>query len=167
MSTWQRVLLSVGAISALWPLCHLNLERTVFNPLHWCHSQEVNAHFATIAAEECGGKPALVWLQDYHLALCPALLRQRLPDLAIMHFWHVPWPLWELYRACPWRRELLEGLLGNDLLGFHLVQYCQNFLECTKRVLAPASTARPVWWSTRDAKRGYDRSPLVLTMPGG
>ena len=155
------------ANSALWPLCHLSLERTVFTPLHWRHYQDVNAHFATVVAEECGGKRALVWLQDYHLALCPALLRQRLPDLAIMHFWHVPWPLWELYRACPWRRELLEGLLGNDLLGFHLVQYCQNFLECTKRVLAPASTARPVWWSTRDAKRGYDRSPLVLTMPGG
>jgi trehalose-6-phosphate synthase len=52
-----------------------------------------------------------------------------------MHFWHVPWPPWELYRACPWRRELLEGLLGNDLLGFHLAQYCHNFLECAKRVL--------------------------------
>ena len=84
------------AKSTLWPLCHLDLERTVFTPLHWRHYQEVNAHFATIAAEECGDKPALVWLQDYHLALCPALLRQRLPDLAIMHFWHVPWPPWEL-----------------------------------------------------------------------
>jgi alpha,alpha-trehalose-phosphate synthase [UDP-forming] len=124
------------ANSALWPLCHLNLERTVFTPLHWRHYQEVNAHFATVVADECGGKRALVWLQDYHLALCPALLRQRLPDLAIMHFWHVPWPPWELYRACPWRRELLEGLLGNDLLGFHLAQYCHNFLECAERVLS-------------------------------
>jgi len=123
------------ANSALWPLCHLSLERTVFTPLHWRHYQEVNAHFATIAAEECGEKRALVWFQDYHLALCPALLRQRLPDLVIMHFWHVPWPPWELYRACPWRQELLAGLLGNDLLGFHLAQYCHNFLECAERVL--------------------------------
>jgi alpha,alpha-trehalose-phosphate synthase [UDP-forming] len=123
------------ANSALWPLCHLNLERTVFASLHWRHYQEVNAHFAAVVADECGGKRALVWLQDYHLALCPALLRQRLPDLAIMHFWHVPWPPWELYRACPWRQELLEGLLGNDLLGFHLGQYCHNFLECAERVL--------------------------------
>jgi trehalose 6-phosphate synthase len=123
------------ANSALWPLCHLNLERTVFKPRHWRHYQDVNAHFATVVAEECGGKRALVWLQDYHLALCPALLRQRLPDLAIMHFWHVPWPPWELYRACPWRRELLAGLLGNDLLGFHLAQYCHNFFECAERVL--------------------------------
>jgi len=52
-----------------------------------------------------------------------------------MHFWHIPWPPWEIYRACPWRRELLEGLLGNDLLGFHLEQYCRNFLECAERVL--------------------------------
>jgi trehalose 6-phosphate synthase len=52
-----------------------------------------------------------------------------------MHFWHIPWPPWELYRACPWRRELLEGLLGNDLLGFHLAQYCHNFLECAERGL--------------------------------
>jgi trehalose 6-phosphate synthase len=123
------------ANSALWPLCHLQIERTVFTPLHWRHYQEVNAHFATAVAEECGEERAVVWLQDYHLALCPAYLRQRRPDLAIMHFWHIPWPPWEVYRTCPWRRELLEGLLGNDLLGFHLEQYSHNFLECAERAL--------------------------------
>jgi trehalose 6-phosphate synthase len=123
------------ANSALWPLCHLHLQHAVFNPLDWRHYQEVNAHFATVVAEECSGERAIVWLQDYHLALCPALLRQRLLDLTIMHFWHIPWPPWELYRACPWRRELLVGLLGNDLLGFHLAQYCHNFLACAERVL--------------------------------
>jgi alpha,alpha-trehalose-phosphate synthase [UDP-forming] len=123
------------ANSALWPLCHLHLQHAVFKPCDWRHYQEVNAHFATVVAEECRGERALVWLQDYHLALCPALLRQQLPTLAIMHFWHIPWPPWELYRACPWRRELLEGLLGNDLLGFHLEQYCHNFLACAERVL--------------------------------
>ena len=123
------------ANSALWPLCHLNLERALFKPRHWHHYQDVNAAFAAVVAEECGEEPAVVWLQDYHLALCPAFLRQRVPDLAIMHFWHIPWPPWEIYRACPWRRELLEGLLGNDLLGFHLEQYCRNFLECAERAL--------------------------------
>jgi alpha,alpha-trehalose-phosphate synthase [UDP-forming] len=123
------------ANSALWPLCHLHLQRAVFKPLDWHHYQEVNAHFATAVAEECSGERAIVWLQDYHLALCSALLRQHIPDLAIMHFWHIPWPPWELYRACPWRRELLKGLLGNDLLGFHLAQYCHNFLECAERAL--------------------------------
>jgi trehalose 6-phosphate synthase len=123
------------ANSALWPLCHLHLERTVFKPLHWRHYQEVNEQFAEAVAQECQDTLATVWVQDYQLALCPQYLRRRLPDLAIMHFWHIPWPPWELFRVCPWRRELLEGLLGNDLLGFHLDQYCKNFLECAERVL--------------------------------
>jgi trehalose 6-phosphate synthase len=123
------------ANSALWPLCHLNLERAVFKPLHWHHYQEVNEQFADSVAQECQDAPATVWVQDYQLALCPQYLRRRLPDLSVMHFWHIPWPPWELYRVCPWRRELLEGLLGNDLLGFHLDQYCRNFLECADRVL--------------------------------
>jgi trehalose-6-phosphate synthase len=123
------------ANSMLWPLCHLYLERTVFKPLHWRHYQEVNTRFAEVAAEECGGANGVVWVQDYHLALCPAVLRRLRPALTILHFWHIPWPPWEVYRACPWRRELLEGLLGNDLLGFHLAQHCRNFLECAERVL--------------------------------
>jgi alpha,alpha-trehalose-phosphate synthase [UDP-forming] len=123
------------ANSALWPLCHLQLERSVFKPLHWRHYQEVNAQFAEAVAQECHDAPAAVWVQDYQLALCPQYLRRLLPDLSIMHFWHIPWPPWELYRVCPWRRELLEGLLGNDLLGFHLDQYCKNFVECAERVL--------------------------------
>ncbi len=123
------------ANSALWPLCHLHLERSVFKPLHWRHYQEVNEQFAEAVAQECQDAPATVWVQDYQLALCPQYLRRRLPDLSIMHFWHIPWPPWELYRVCPWRRELLEGLLGNDLLGFHLDQYCKNFLQCAERVL--------------------------------
>ena len=120
---------------ALWPLCHLQIERALFKPLHWQHYQEVNALFAEVVAAECGQERAVVWVQDYHLALCPALLRQCLPHLPIMHFWHIPWPPWEIYRVCPWRHEVLAGLLGNDLLGFHLEQHCRNFLECAERTL--------------------------------
>ncbi|MBI3325170.1 MAG: trehalose-6-phosphate synthase [Nitrospinae bacterium] len=123
------------ANSTLWPLCHLHLERAAFKPAHWRRYQDVNARFGEAVTEECEGAPAAVWIQDYHLALCPAYLRQRLPHLPIMQFWHIPWPPWELYRVCPWRRELLEGLLANDLIGFHLEQYCKNFLECAERVL--------------------------------
>jgi trehalose 6-phosphate synthase len=123
------------ANSALWPLCHLHLERTVFKPLHWRHYQEVNEQFAEAAAVECQGQPATVWIQDYQLALSSQLLRRHRPDLSIMQFWHIPWPPSELYRVCPWRRELLEGLLGNDLLGFHLDQHCKNFLACAEQVL--------------------------------
>jgi trehalose 6-phosphate synthase len=71
----------------------------VFKPRHWHHYENVNAAFAAVVAEECGTEPAIVWLQDYHLALCPAFLRQRVPDLAMMHFWHIPWPPWEIYRV--------------------------------------------------------------------
>jgi trehalose 6-phosphate synthase len=123
------------ANTALWPLCHLQLERTVFKPNQWRHYQEVNEQFAEAVAQECQEGPATVWVQDYQLALCAQFLRHRLPEASIMHFWHIPWPPWELYRVCPWRRELLEGLLGNDLLGFHLDQHCKNFLECADRVL--------------------------------
>jgi trehalose 6-phosphate synthase len=123
------------ANSALWPLCHLQLERASFKDLHWRHYQEVNELFAAAAADECAGEPATVWIQDYQLALCPQYLRRHRPDLSIMHFWHIPWPPWEVFRVCPWRRELIEGLLGNDLVGFHLEQYCKNFLECAERVL--------------------------------
>jgi alpha,alpha-trehalose-phosphate synthase [UDP-forming] len=142
--TWRRVWLSEAQVrgfyegfanSALWPLCHLQLERAVFNLTHWRHYQEVNARFAEVVAEECEGGPATVWIQDYHLALCPGYLRQRAPTLPLMHFWHIPWPPWELYRLCPWRPELMEGLLANDLLGFQLEQHCKNFLECAGQVL--------------------------------
>ena len=175
------------ANSALWPLCHLQLERTVFKPLHWRHYQEVNATFADVVAEECGGARAVVWVQDYHLALCPGLLRQRLPDLAIMHFWHIPWPPWEIYRVCPWRQELLEGLLGNDLLGFHLEQHCRNFLECAARALGATvddkagvveylgreTWVRPFpisidydWWTALSSgRRGARQSARLRTQP--
>ena len=123
------------ANSALWPLCHLQLERSVFKALHWRYYQEVNEMYAAAAADECGGAPATVWVQDYQLALCSQYLRRHNPDLSIMQFWHIPWPPWEVFRVCPWRRELIEGLLGNDLLGFHLDQYGKNFLECVERVL--------------------------------
>src|SRR5262245_57624462 len=171
------------ANSALWPLCHLALERAVFQPVHWRHYQDVNAAFADVVVEECAGARAVVWVQDYHLALCPAMLRQHRPDLAILHFWHIPWPPWEVYRVCPWRRELLEGLLGNDLLGFHLEQHCKNFLECAERVLGAhvdaqagvveyaghATWVRPFpisidadWWATLAGSRRVARQVARL-----
>jgi len=133
--TQVRGFYSGFANSALWPLCHLQLERAVFTPNYWRHYQEVNRRFAEVVVAECQATRAIVWFQDYHLALCPAAVRRRRPDLKLMHFWHIPWPPWEIYRTCPWRQELLEGLLGNDLLGFHLGQHCKNFMDCAAQVL--------------------------------
>lgn len=120
---------------ALWPLCHMAYTRPIFLAEHWEIYQAVNQRFADAVLEEVGADPAFVWIQDYHLALVPRLLKQRRPDLLVAHFWHIPWPSWDIFQVCPWHRELLWGLLGNDLLSFHIQNHCDNFLQCCDRTL--------------------------------
>lgn len=117
------------ANSALWPLCHLAYRRPVFNEAHWQAYQEVNALFAGAVAEEIGNLKAFVFVQDYHLALLPRLLKELIPQAVVAQFWHIPWPNTEVFSICPWKHELLEGLLGNDMLGFHIRAHCLNFME--------------------------------------
>jgi len=85
--------------------------------------------------EEAGDQPTFVFIQDYHFALLPRLLKQRNPNLIVAQFWHIPWPNRETFRVFPWKEELLDGLLGNDLIGFHLRYHCQNFLDTVDRSL--------------------------------
>ncbi|MDI3316473.1 MAG: bifunctional alpha,alpha-trehalose-phosphate synthase (UDP-forming)/trehalose-phosphatase [Bacillota bacterium] len=124
---------------ALWPLCHLLPSLARFERRFWRAYRRVNERFARAAAEEC--RPgALVWIQDYHFALLPALLRQELArrqirDVRLGHFWHIPWPPWDVFRIAPQRTEILEGLLANDLLAFHLPRFAENFLDCVEREL--------------------------------
>jgi trehalose 6-phosphate synthase len=115
--------------SALWPLCHVAYRRPVFRERHWRAYEEVNEIFADRVAEEVGDAPAFVFIQDYHLALMPRMLRRRCPQALIAQFWHIPWPNPEVFRICPWKQELLEGMLGNDILGFHIRYHCQNFID--------------------------------------
>ena len=112
----------------LWPLCHTAFTRPIFRASDWQHYQEVNQLFADATLKEAGHGRAFIWTQDFHLALGPRLLKEARPDLSVAHFWHTPWPTPEVFRICPWRRELLEGLLGSDLLGFHIRYHCDNFL---------------------------------------
>lgn len=119
----------------LWPLCHVVFTRPAFDPRHWQSYREVNERFANAVLEEADGKPAFVFIQDYHFALLPRLLKQSNPHLITAQFWHIPWPNRETFRAFPWKEELLEGLLGNDLIGFHLRYHCQNFLDTVDRLL--------------------------------
>jgi trehalose 6-phosphate synthase len=114
---------------ALWPLCHIVYVRPRFDLADWNSYRDVNRRFAEAVLEEIGDEPALVFLQDYHLALCAKYLRERRPDLRIAMFWHIPWPNAEVFRILPWREELLEGLLANDLVGFHVRAHANNFLE--------------------------------------
>ncbi len=123
------------ANQALWPLCHIVFNRPVFLPEDWQSYREVNQVFARAVLEEAGDAPAFVFIQDFHFALLPRMLKERNPNLIIAQFWHIPWPNPEILRGFPWKEELLDGLLGNDLLGFHLRFHCQNFLDTVDRIL--------------------------------
>ncbi|MBV9766413.1 MAG: trehalose-6-phosphate synthase [Acidobacteriaceae bacterium] len=113
----------------LWPLCHMAFTRPVFDADDWDMYRRVNERFAEAILEEAGDDPTFVFIQDYHFALLPRILRNARSNLVIGQFWHIPWPNREVFRSFPWQEELLDGLLGNDLLGFHLQHHCQNFLE--------------------------------------
>jgi trehalose 6-phosphate synthase len=107
----------------------------VFDQADWEQYSRVNARFAEAVLEEIDGAPAIVLIQDYHFALLPRLIKNRRPDAILSHFWHIPWPHREAFRICPWQEEILDGLLGSDLLGFHVQLHCNNFLETVDRLL--------------------------------
>jgi trehalose 6-phosphate synthase len=123
------------ANEGLWPLCHAVHERPEFRAADWAQYVAVNQRFANAVLEEVGNAPALVLVQDYHLALVPKLLRRARSDLAVAIFWHIPWPSAEAFRACPWKEQILDGMLGADVIGFHLQQHCNNFLDTVDRML--------------------------------
>jgi alpha,alpha-trehalose-phosphate synthase [UDP-forming] len=118
----------------LWPLCHLRPDLTRVRGRYWERYRRVNRRFADAVLEEVRGKEAAVWIQDYHLALAPLLVRGRRPDLTLSHFWHIPFPPFEIFRLAPQAGYLLRGLLANDLMGFHLPTYADNFLRCARRL---------------------------------
>jgi len=114
----------------LWPLCHGALTNVRCDPAFWRRYRRVNERFAD-AVVDAVDERSVVWFQDYHLALAPRLVRHRLPeDTRVMGFWHIPWPAWDTFRACPHGRELIEGILGNDVFGVHVPRYRDQFLEC-------------------------------------
>jgi trehalose 6-phosphate synthase len=123
------------ANEALWPLCHIACTRPRFDAADWEQYRKVNQQFADAVLEEADGGPAVVFVQDYHYALLPRMLKNARPDLVILQFWHIPWPNREVFRICPWQEEILDGLLGNDLLSFHIQYHCNNFLETVDRAL--------------------------------
>jgi trehalose 6-phosphate synthase len=121
--------------STLWPLCHQAYCRPTFDPGHWETYRAVNEQFAAAVLEEAGDGPALVFVQDYHFALLPRLLKDSRPDLIVVQFWHIPWPNRETFGICPWAQQVLDGMLGNDYLAFHTQYHCNNFLDTVDRTL--------------------------------
>jgi alpha,alpha-trehalose-phosphate synthase [UDP-forming] len=121
---------------ALWPLCHIAFTAPVFRAADWETYREVNEMFAEAVLQEARGEPTIVFIQDFHFALLPRMLREADgARLIIAHFWHIPWPNREVFRVFPWKEDLLHGLLGSDLLGFHIGYHCQNFLDTVDRTI--------------------------------
>ena len=124
------------ANEGLWPLCHIAHTRPTFRAEDWEFYDSVNRKFADTVLEEIEGEEnPVVLVQDYHFALLPRMIKERRPDARVAIFWHIPWPNVEAFGICPWQRQLLDGLLGADLIGFHLQQHCNNFLETVDRTL--------------------------------
>ena len=138
------------ANEGLWPLCHIAHTRPVFRAADWACYEEANRKFARAVLEEMRGVvQALVLVQDYHFALLPRLIKEERPDARVAIFWHIPWPNPEAFAICPWQRELLDGLLGADLVGFHIQAHCNNFLETAERALESQ-----VEWERFGVRRG-------------
>lgn len=123
------------ANEGLWPLCHLAHVRPIFRSSDWQLYKDINERFALAVIEEAKTDNPVVLVQDYHLALVPKMVRDHLPHATIITFWHIPWPNPERYAICPWYREILEGLLGSSILGFHTRFHCSNFIDTIDRSL--------------------------------
>ncbi len=141
------------ANEGLWPLCHIVFVRPIFRDSDWDQYVAVNRKFADAVVDEAKSPNPLVLVQDYHFALLPQMVRERLPGATIITFWHIPWPNPEVFGICPWREEILQGLLGSSILGFHTQFHCLNFLDSVDHLLEcridrEHSTARTAGRST-------------------
>lgn len=147
------------ANEGLWPLCHIVHVRPVFRSEDWEAYREVNARFATAIADELADPLSPVFIQDYHLAMVALELRKHAPQVRAALFWHIPWPSTDRLRMCPWRLDIMRGLLANDLLAFQLERDRRNFLACVRDEL-PAEVHRGV-------VRLEDRFTRVVAAPIG
>ncbi|WP_027051921.1 alpha,alpha-trehalose-phosphate synthase (UDP-forming) [Mesorhizobium erdmanii] len=123
------------ANEGLWPLCHIAFTRPIFRASDWEAYEAVNRKFADTVIAEARNERPIVLVQDYHFALLPRMIRERLPEAIIITFWHIPWPNSEVFSICPWREKILEGLLGSSIVGFHTQFHCNNFIDSVDRFL--------------------------------
>lgn len=123
------------ANEGLWPLCHIAFTRPIFRASDWEAYEAVNRKFADTVVAEARNERPIVLVQDYHFALLPRMVRERLPEAIIITFWHIPWPNSEVFSICPWREKILEGLLGSSIVGFHTQFHCNNFIDSVDRFL--------------------------------
>jgi trehalose 6-phosphate synthase len=119
----------------LWPLCHIAFVRPIFREADWRIYEEINERFADAVAQEARTDDPIVLVQDYHFALAPRMIRDRLPKATIVTFWHIPWPNAETFGICPWKEKIIDGLLGSSIVGFHTQFHCNNFFETVDRFI--------------------------------
>jgi len=154
------------ANQALWPLSHIAYRQPIFDASHWEYYRRVNEKFAEAILEERKNKKLFVWLQDYHLSLCAKIIKERSPDTAVALFWHIPWPNPEAFRICPQKKEILEGLLANDLLGFHIRYHCHNFLDTVSQELEAKVSREESSVTYRDHKTLVRPFPISVDAEG-
>ncbi len=153
------------ANEGLWPLCHIAHVRPTFRAADWDQYVLVNRRFAQTVVEESKSSDPIVLVQDYHFALLPRMIREALPAATIITFWHIPWPNPEAFAICPWREELLDGLLGSSILGFHTQFHCNNFVDTVDRQLEARVDRETFTVSYRSALTAVKRYPISVEWP--
>ena len=151
--------------SGLWPLCHIAHVRPSFSTHDYECYEMVNRKFADAVLAEARTRDPIVMVQDYHFALVPRLVRERLPEATVITFWHIPWPNPETFGICPWRKELLEGMLGSTILGFHTQFHCNNFLDCVDRYLEARVDRETFTVTLRGKTTAVRRYPISIHWP--
>ena len=149
----------------LWPLCHIAHVRPTFRTSDWEQYRTVNQLFAQTVLEEAKTPDPIVLVQDYHFALLPRMIRELMPNATIVTFWHIPWPNPEAFAICPWREELLDGLLGSSILGFHTQFHCNNFVDTVDRTLEARVDRETFSVSYRGAPTTVKRYPISIEWP--
>jgi len=153
------------ANEGLWPLCHIAHTRPVFRADDWEHYKAVNQRFANVVVDEARTEDPIILVQDYHFALLPRMVRERLPRATIIAFWHIPWPNPEAFGILPWREEVLEGLLGSSIVGFHTQFHCNNFFDTVDRFLEARVDRETFNISYGGAPTEVRRYPISIEWP--
>ena len=153
---------------ALWPLCHMAHVRPLFRAEDWREYRKVNGLFAkTILREIRNIEQPIILVQDYHFALLPELIKKSRPDAQVSLFWHIPWPSAEQFSICPWRKELLQGMLGADLIGFHTQQYCNNFIDTVGKEIESRIDYEQYSIYRNEYRTLIRPFPISIAFPGG
>lgn len=153
------------ANEGMWPLCHVAHVRPVFRESDWVAYRAINQRFADAVVAEARSEDPVVLVQDYHFALVPAMIRERLPQATILTFWHIPWPNPESFGICPWRSEILQGMLGSTILGFHTRFHCKNFIETVDRYLEARIEHEHSTITYREKETLIESYPISIAWP--